>query len=199
MISLEELKKAQTLLKEWPKQNDEDDTKTNFIYRCSSVEEVKDLCQKQNADFQYALHRFYNFGTSKHSEWLFAKYGACPAEDFKNHDVDFYIATSEPVDLKICTLPKEWKGKPLVTIKQRAALIKWLYENASSESRQHFGNKVFIVCESQKAKCDFAQIEQKVMLFTAWAKWHGLTTIEVMDGICKRYVKAGLIYIENTA
>lgn len=197
LVAQDQLKFAAELLGAWKVQNDADDGKSNFIYRARSVGEVQRLAREKGVDYQYALHRWYNFHTSKHAEHLFAKYGATPDEDVTNHDVDLHIPVVVPVDIKVCKIPEQFKGANMQLMRVRRELIKWLYENASTEGRQHFGNKVFVVCDDEATKCDFNQIEQKVIQFMGYAKWNGLESVTVKADGCNRDVRAGLIYIKK--
>ncbi len=134
------------------KQTDLFDKQTNFVYKSTSFNQVLDKItthfknnpqQKQLRN--YALNRWYNFWSAKAVEAIFCEHPSVkPHQNSFNKFTDFYI-NNTPFDHKTSVFPKGF-GKSLpYCIEHKKELIQWLYQNQSTEQRQHFKNRLFIV------------------------------------------------------
>lgn len=186
-----ELEKAKPYLNyKWKVQDNINDKLTNFIYWCESYDELIYYFEKENKkneiDFSYVIHRWYNYKVSKTIEAIFTSYNICKAEkDEKHKEIDFYLF-QVPFDLKVTVMPSDFFGKPKDFFKKRSnrnKLIDWFYENQSQGQRKHIANRLFVVCKgennrnsnikSKELKSDFELIHKQIenfLLFTALSK-----------------------------
>lgn len=66
MIERTELLKALNLMSgSWQYQNEKYDKLSRFIYQVKTADECISAAEKYGVDVNYALHRWYNFATSK--------------------------------------------------------------------------------------------------------------------------------------
>ena len=149
-ITLEDLQKAIVAGGTgWTVQNNEQDRKTKFIYNVEDFNTLKLLCDTtltREEDKKYAYHRWVNFYSSIYCEQLFCKYGAVKVETRKDKDKDIYI-NDIAYDVKLTTYPFTSEIKyDLDTEDGIEGLIRWFYNNQSNEGRQHYKNRIFIVC-----------------------------------------------------
>lgn len=200
-----EIKKAADLLSNnWIFQNNFDDYKSNFIYKVKTINEVYNESKNNGIDFQYALHRWYNFNTSILSENIFVELGATKESNPKHKEIDLYI-DGIPFDVKLTVYPKklEKENLDLRSRNDKNNLIRWLYNNQSQQQRKHLKNRLFIVCkgnsinENQKLKSDFNQIRQKVKDFIKYSSINGFNELEIDDNNIKYTVKSDIIYISS--
>ena len=148
-----ELKKRTALNYIWGrKQTDEFDKLTNFIYKTYSF---KSLLQKIEINFNgdkrkedlknYALNRWFNFWSAKGVETIFCEHKNVKAhKNSYNKYTDFFIENI-PFDHKTTVFPKAFNKSVSYAKKHPKELITWLYKNQSSQQRQHFKNRLFIV------------------------------------------------------
>lgn len=163
----------------WPKQNNNADNKTKFIYRISSYAELMSSSQMKRLtddEKQYALHRWYNQKTSEICERIFVEYGAIKATENENirQHTDVYIE-GIPFDIKLSVIPRNYEVKNLhLDLNKRSdkdVLIRWFYKNQSSEQRECFNNRIFVVCNGKNAnqsymlKQNFDQMDVKIRAF----------------------------------
>ena len=154
----------------WGVQNDKQDQDTSFIYYCQRLGQVMDLALSNNVDLGYAIHRWYNHHCSKWVEQMFCEFGAVAYEDEKSHDTDLTIE-GVPFDIKLSVISNSYEGdQDLKTRANKDAYIKWLKANASQESRKHTSNKIFVICDSMKDKCDFLRMADKIIGFLDYFK-----------------------------
>lgn len=148
-----ELKKRTVYPYIWgTKQNNEFDDATNFIYKISSFDLLLDTIEinfKNNLNYpqlkNYALNRWYNFWSAQGIEALFCQNNMVKAHaNSKDKYVDFYIQNI-PFDHKTTVFPKGFKKSPPYALTHKQEFLTWLYLNQSTEKRQHFGNRLFIV------------------------------------------------------
>lgn len=158
---INDIRKALLHIKKWQVQNDEMDSKTNFIYDCGNYIEVIMLADHYWVSYEYALCRWYNFATSKQCEEIFCKYGAVPEENEKNHDIDFYI-NDVPFDLKLTVLSSKYPWPKPIGRLDKNRYIQWLRENASKESRSWNNNRLYVVVNSREEKSDFFRIDTAI-------------------------------------
>ena len=147
---IEDLKRAIQLMDDnWIKQNNILDYKTKFIYDIKdydSLIKVSHLLLSKDDDINYAIHRWVNLQISNACEELFCKYGAKKVENKKDKEKDIYI-NDIPFDVKVTNYPSTaYENFNLDSEYGKADLATWLYNNQSSEGRQHFKNRIFVVC-----------------------------------------------------
>lgn len=203
----------EALSENWSRQNNSQDNLTRFIYRISSYTELmqcEEMGRLTDEDKQYALHRWYNSKTSKVCERIFVEYGAIAAnqnDDF--HHIDVYI-NGVPFDIKVSVFPQNWTVQNMhLDLKRRAdrnRLIKWFYSNQSSEQRNCFNNRIFIVCngnnviENSRLKQSFDQMDVKINAYMEYLRQTDYAVNEVSvrssDGQ-ERVVKAEIITVNQ--
>ena len=179
---------------EWKFQNNESDYQTNFMYSCDTVEEVRQKSAQYNVDFNYAIHRWYNYMCSYFHEDFFIKYGAERERNCYHKTIDFFLF-EVPFDLKTSVFPAAIKDRTNYDLSKREGknnLIRWLYENQSKQGRFHLANRLFIVCETLSHKSDFEQVERKIKSFVDYSKTNGFNRIQIKDKI----VSSDIIYIQ---
>jgi len=157
------------LLKDsWQKQTNDMDKKTRFIYRCHSVEEVREKIKELPQKYKdYAIRRYFNKTVSQTAEEIFCSYNICEKEPNKFHRyIDFRIL-GVPFDLKVSSYPARFKylRSDFRTEREyRNALIYWLYKNQSREQRHHYKNRLFILCKKGNGKIPKANNQLKTRL-----------------------------------
>ena len=171
-IKLEDIEKAIVAGgNDWKMQNNTLDRKTKFIYYVDNFDTLKLLCNttlSKEKDRQYAYHRWANFCSSIYCEQLFCKYGAEKVNNLKDKEKDIYIGNI-PYDVKLTVYPTTTAVKyDLRTEEGKEGMIRWFYNNQSNEGRQHYKNRIFIVCggktqeERMKNKIRFLSIEEAI-------------------------------------
>lgn len=185
LLQLELRKAFQAMKIEWQKQSNHNDYKTNFIYTVNSFEELKEQCLVNDCDINYAIHRWYNYKTSKICEEMLIEKGGKANSDEKNKYIDLYF-NEVPYDLKLTVFPKGYKDFNLLKTRiEKNSLIKWLYRNQSTQQRFHLANRLFIVCidknnnyrEAMRLKSDFSLLEEKIHNFYEYFKSNPLNEI----------------------
>ena len=147
---LEDLQKAIVLMGDsWQKQNNLLDRKTKFVYDVDNFELLDKMCKtmlKNEDNRKYAYHRQVNLNISNYCEELFCKYGGEKVENKKDKEKDIFI-DDVPFDVKVTNYPSTaYESFDLGTAQGKKYLCIWLYNNQSSEGRQHFKNRLFVVC-----------------------------------------------------
>lgn len=128
------------------------DAKTNFIYKTQSFDILLneiDSVFKNETNFNdlknYTLNRWYNFWSANAIESIFCDDKKVrPHPNSKNKFIDFYVENI-PFDHKTTIFPKGFKNSIPYAIEHKRTLIEWLYNNQSSQQRQHFENRLFVV------------------------------------------------------
>lgn len=194
MASEEDIKRALSYIsQQWQRQNDELDKLTRFVYEIDNLDFIITICKKKDIDLNYALHRWYNFQCARYHEFLFCKNGAVKEENPKHLTIDFYIK-NVPFDLKTSVYPKNFEQNLDLSLREnKNKLIRWLYENQSSQSRQHFENRLFAVCQTLESKSDFEAVEQKIKTFLDFSNKNGFNKIEINN----RLIFSDIIWIKN--
>lgn len=149
-----ELKKRWNLPYAWGrKQNDVWDKHSNFIYEIKDWDLLKERISRvsiiEKIDSQeflnYAGNRWYNFNSAMAVEKIFKGInGIVPAQNPKNRLVDFKFFGID-FDHKTSIFPSKFKGDLKYAGQHPEKLIEWLYRNQSSQQRQHFSNRLFLV------------------------------------------------------
>ena len=178
----------------WQRQNDELDRLTKFVYEIDNLDFILTICKAKNIDRNYALHRWYNFNCARVHEYLFCKNGAVKEENGQHKTIDFYI-NKVAFDLKTSVYPKKFKANlDLSRRENKNELIRWLYENQSNEGRQHFDNRLFLICEDLKSKSNFDLIEEKIKAFLDYSNKNGFNRIEINN----KLIFSDIIWIKST-
>jgi len=150
----EELKKRLDSPYEWGrKQNDVWDRKSNFIYeikdfetlrlKISEVSENNDL--KINDFFNYSINRWFNFWSAMAVEQIFTEIEGIQSNiNSKNRLIDFNFFGID-FDHKTSVFPNGFGQNLEFAQKYPEKLIAWLYKNQSTQQRQHFDNRMFLV------------------------------------------------------
>ena len=153
-----ELKKRLTYPYQWgQKQNDHYDKLTKFIYKIFYWEELIDRLKSDfekvenfNDFFHYSINRWYNFQSANAVEHLFANSRLVkPNKDKYDKLVDFSI-NSISFDHKTSVFPKGFNHELSYALNNKKHLVYWFYKNQSSQGRQHFGNRIFLVLFNTK-------------------------------------------------
>lgn len=205
MVKQEELLKALELMSEkWPRQSTRLDKSSEFIYTAETAAECVRAAEENGADINYALHRWYNFVTSKRCEAVFVSLGAKKEKDEYHHSIDIYI-NGIPYDVKLTVYPRRLEEEGVfLNLEKRSdknRLIKWLYKNQSQQSRKHLKSRIFIVCtadgefEKQKLKCDFGKIEKQIKAYMDYIKNNKPNIVEITDENGKSAVYSDIIAI----
>lgn len=187
---------------DWKMQNNYSDFKTNFVYRCKSLDECLKNIEANKVSKEYALHRWYNFMTSVTCEYLFCEFGAVHETDPKNHDVDIFISNI-PFDVKLTIYPAKLSARPydLNTREGKNQMIKWYYENQSQQSRKQLINRLYVVCDGKnpyeclKMKSDFSLLRKRISEFMNLSLKNGLNKIDIFDNGRKYSVYSDIVYI----
>ncbi len=183
------------------KQTDTKDSETNFIYNARSYSQLIQAISNLDKPTQnYALNRWYNFWSASAIEQLFARHKSVePNINAKHKFIDFSIDNT-PFDHKSTVFPKGFE-KPLVYAKQHPKeLINWLYENQSSQGRQHYKNRLFMVFydhidgEHWKLKCEVVLIKKKIDIYLSHFNIKNLYNFNFDS----RDVLSDIIWIENS-
>jgi hypothetical protein len=172
----------------WGMQNDQRDSRTNFIYRMNSLDECLIEIERTGVDKTYALHRWYNYMTSVICENIFCEYGAVHESNVYNHDVDIYV-DSVPYDVKLTVYPARLKRGmyDLDTRRGKDDIIRWYYANQSQQSRKQMVNRIYVVCdgptpyECMVLKSNFDLMRVKIAAFMRDIRVNGLNEIDIID------------------
>lgn len=205
LIQIEaELKKRLPHPYRWgKKQNDRDDERTNFIYQTFAFEALVETLKERFRDQpdckeigNYALNRWYNYWSAVAVERVFCSLPSVVARSNpKDRLVDFTIQ-GVCFDHKTSVFPKKF-GNPLVYARQHEVqLIHWLYQNQSSEQRQHFHNRLFIVLhqtsgEHWQLKAEISWLKEVIEQYMENFELSRLHSFEFAPG---RVTLSGLIW-----
>jgi len=171
-----ELKKRHQYPYKWyRKQNDIWDGYTNFIYKTLTWEElikkIAETVNKHQLDkkelFYYAINRWYNFWSAMAVEYIFSTCeGVVPEQNSKNRLIDFTLQEIS-FDHKTSVFPKGFNKSFDYAKTNPKELIEWLYKNQSSQQRQHFRNRLFLIVhkkdgEHWKLKAEIKLLEKEI-------------------------------------
>lgn len=110
-----DLKKTMEIISaNWKMQNNTYDRATNFIYSMESLEECLKEIERRNVNKEYALHRWYNYMTSVHCEYIFCEYGAVCKCQYKN------VGKVENNNVCFC-----YSSAACVSIRDRTSLMRY--------------------------------------------------------------------------
>lgn len=156
----QELKKRLAIPYKWGKKQDNSwDELTNFIYQVTDFQELVNRMEKEftakrsKKDLtNYALNRWYNFNSARAVEYIFEKsMKVRKVQNEKDSRKDFWLQNI-PFDHKTSIFPKSYQESLAFAYKNPKNLIQWLYQNQSSEKRQHFENRLFLILHEQKGE-----------------------------------------------
>lgn len=149
-----ELKKRWKLPYFWGrKQNDVWDKHFNFIYEIKDWEFLKQKISQVSAEkkynsgdfLNYCSNRWYNFNSAMAVEGIFKDInGIIPVQNSKDRLVDFKFFGID-FDHKTSVFPSQFGRNLQFAMQHPEKLIEWLYKNQSSEQRQHFSNRLFLI------------------------------------------------------
>ncbi len=164
-----ELKKRLPYPYSWGrKQNNNWDSLTNFIYKTYSFSKLLEKVELLDEGIKnYALNRWFNFWSAKGVEYVFASHENVRANtnqydklvDFSINNIDF--------DHKTSVFPRGFGRDVNYARENERELIEWLYKNQSSQGRQHFKNRLFVVLYDKnnqhwKMKAEIGLLKQKI-------------------------------------
>lgn len=177
------------------KQTDQFDKLTNFIYKTHSFNSLlekielhfKEETKKEDLK-NYALNRWFNFWSAKGVETIFCEHQRVKAhQNSFNKYTDFFIE-SIPFDHKTTVFPKAFNKTVAHAKKHPEELIMWLYKNQSSQQRQHFKNRLFIVLvntnnkdEHWKLKAEISWLKQLISTYLLNFNRSKLITLSLKD------------------
>lgn len=186
----QDLQRTMQLISEhWQMQTNGRDRETNFIYSMNSLDEcLQTINRVARNKKDYALHRWYNFKTSKYCEEIFCDYGAVPEANPRNHDVDIFI-DGVPFDVKVTLYPAKLSHRPfdLSTREGKNAMIAWFYNNQSQGMRKQMLNRLYVVCdaatgyENMVMKSNFQLMRERISAYMKDAKANGVNRITITD------------------
>ena len=194
MINEKDIKRALDYIGEhWQRQNNELDRSSKFVYDIDNLDDVLNICKAKNVDTNYALHRWYNFNCSRIHEGFFLQNGAIKEQNTKHLTIDFYL-NRVPFDLKTSVYPKKFTSNVDLSKREyKNELIRWFYKNQSTEIRQHYENRLFLVCENLASKSNFELIEEKIKAFLEYSNINGFNAIEINN----RMIFSDVIWVKN--
>ncbi|MDX1829566.1 MAG: hypothetical protein R3342_08480 [Lutibacter sp.] len=177
------------------RQTDDFDKLTNFIYKTYSFNlllekieiDFKDETNKEELK-NYALNRWFNFWSAKGIETIFCEHQKVKAhKNSFDRYTDFFIENI-PFDHKTTVFPKAFNKTVAYAKKHPDELIKWLYKNQSSQQRQHFKNRLFIVLvntnnadEHWKLKAEISWLKQLISTYLLNFNRSKLITLSLKD------------------
>lgn len=177
------------------KQNNRWDALTNFIYRTPTWQEVKQAAQTRcPADidsrrfFAYAANRWFNFWSAQGVEAIFCDLpGVIPAKNPRDRLVDFSI-NGLTFDHKTSVFPQKYPHPLYYARCSPESLIEWLYLNQSSQGRQHFANRLFIILvdeqngEHWKLRAELPWLKEKIETYVRYFDPQKLVRLAFEDG-----------------
>ena len=191
-----ELKKRWELPYVWGrKQNDVWDKYSGFVYEIRDWEQLKmkvtevSRVQKINEKefLNYCSNRWYNFLSAMAVENAFSKIeGVVPSPNAKNRFVDFYLY-GIGFDLKTSVFPSNFSPGLSYAQTHPEKLVKWLYDNQSSQQRKHLENRLFLIVYAQngqhwKLKAELAWLEDLIKNYAAGFQAKNLIELELQPG-----------------
>jgi hypothetical protein len=131
------------------RQGDAADAQTNFIYRCTTFDQVHrqaSACFGETSErYHYALNRWFNFQSAQAVEYFFARHPRVrPEPNTRHQSIDFYL-DGIPFDHKTTVWPRGYPGTFDDAVLNPQGLALWLYRNQSTQRRYHTANRIFLV------------------------------------------------------
>ncbi len=191
-----ELKKRWELPYKWGrKQNDEWDKYSCFIYEIREWEELLDKIEEvadekiiNHQEFlNYCCNRWYNFMSAMAVEKAFSRLqGVIPAQNARNRLIDFHLQ-GIGFDLKTSVFPANFKPGFNYAKTNPEKLIRWLYDNQSSQQRKHIENRLFLIVYAKngqhwKLKAELSWLENLVQNYVEGFQAKNLIELELQPG-----------------
>ncbi len=192
----EELKKRWEAPYIWGrKQNDLWDRQSNFIYEIQEWELLKEKISQVGTDknldkkdfFNYCSNRWYNFQSAMAVEHVFAGFdGVKPSLNTRNRLLDFQLFGID-FDHKTSVYPKNFGENLQFSLKNPEKLITWLYQNQSTQQRQHFANRLFLIVYAEngqhwKLKAEISWLKEVIEAYLNSFKTDRLKKFEFQSG-----------------
>lgn len=137
------------------KQNNDLDSKTNFIYNIYKYDKLIYSFKKYNLsqyESIYASNRWYNYISALATERFFSLNSRVrPNTNKFDKLIDFYIDDIK-FDHKGSVFPKAYGNTFSFAKNHKKDLITWLYNNQSKQGRCHFSNRLFIIFYSKNGE-----------------------------------------------
>lgn len=142
-----QLKKRWSIPYHWgKKQNNQDDSDTNFIYHTPFFDTVAQKISALSPALQnYAWNRWYNFWSAQSVENSFCIHPAFQAKKEKTHRTTDFFWNGIPFDHKTSVFPKQFPHSFSFAKQNPDVLVEWLYHNQSTQNRFHYENRFFVV------------------------------------------------------
>lgn len=191
-----ELKKRWELPYVWgKKQNDEWDNHSKFIYETDQWEQllvkIKQVSKDRNLNhsefLNYSANRWYNYKSAMAVEFIFSQLeGVQPNLNFRNKLIDFNLKGID-FDLKSSVFPKAFDRNLLYAQQNSEKLINWLYTHQSTQGRQHFANRLFLMVYSEngdhwKLKAEISWLKKIIEDYVANFEKDKLHKLEFQPG-----------------
>lgn len=191
-----ELKKRWELPYTWGrKQNDAWDKYSGFVYEIRDWEQLKMKVKEVSLDkrinekefLNYCANRWYNFMSAMAVENAFSKFDeVIPSPNAKNKLIDFYLQ-GIGFDLKTSVFPTNFSPGLSYAQKHPEKLVKWLYENQSSQQRKHLENRLFLIVyagngEHWKLKAELTWLEGLIEKYVEGFQAKNLIKLELQPG-----------------
>ena len=151
------------------RQGDGLDNRTRFIYSCKSLADLTSnfsLFKLSKEECNYAIHRWRNF--KRHEAWLSLLRESVDTFQLEsvqfNKTKDFSIivsGTRSSFDLKVTRFPNS-----ISTDLSDFELANWFYTNQSSQGRQHFENRFFVVGEPESSLYELELAKKTLVNFS---------------------------------
>jgi hypothetical protein len=167
------------------KQSNAWDQQTNFVYRLYRWDILRKKVSKLDKPLaEYAINRWFSFWSAMAVEKIFCALPGVRAHT-NQYDrlVDFSIQGIN-FDHKTSVFPKGY-GETLQSARRnKAHLIKWLYEHQSRQQRYHDANRLFIILyardgEHWKLRAEISGMRQVIKAYVTRFRRSGLTQLTV--------------------
>ncbi len=191
-----ELKKRWTYQYRWyRKQNDLWDKQSTFVYEILPWEELVERVALEVEQhrlpkrefFYYCSIRWYNFWSAMAIEQIFSTIdGVEPLANTKNR-TKYFSLFGVSFDHKTSIFPKHFGRSLYFAQRHPEKLIIWLYKNQSSQQRQHFENRLFLLVYSKngehwKLKAEISWIKSIIEKYVATFDATTLNSFEFKPG-----------------
>lgn len=171
------------------KQSDDWDKKTNFIYQTRSFSDLQNKVKNfENPLRDYAFNRWLNFWSAKGVEQIFASHSkVIPNVNSYDKWVDFSIEGID-FDHKTSVFPKGFQHDLQYAQQNKKQLIEWLYQEQSTQGRQHYKNRIFVVlydenhAEHWRLKAEITLIKNQIETYLNTFSAHQLEKLDFGNG-----------------
>ncbi len=128
------------------RQSDDWDRRSRFIYGTATWDDLRtQIAGLERPLADYAVQRWFNFWSARAVEMVFcAQPGVQANRDAKDRLVDFRIH-GIPFDHKTSVFPARYDRPFEQARRDKRHLIRWLYDQQSTQGRYHLANRLFVV------------------------------------------------------